>query len=233
MRQGLRDPLSAVRAIEVLENQMREMGVHVSVSTDMQAFADLRRNSRENDLVSPMFDPTINSFDDQNAFWALARDDDGKVTAFQACRLDIVDCNLSEWALRWMIGLYVMRSELAVPSKFVVPADSATQKMRGPFVYHGEMWINPEFRNEDLCTAFSRYALVLSLIKWQPNMVWGLIVRKLAARGLTIRMGYTHAERGFLKWSIPPKGADTSEYVTFAKKSDLEFLAHEVAATQS
>lgn len=233
MRQGLRNPLAAVRAIQVLESQMRDMGIHVTVSTDMEAFAKTRYDLRKKQLVSPMFDPSINSFGEQNAFWALASDDSGKPTAFQACRLDIVDCNLSEWALRWMVGLYVIRSELAVPSQLVVPSDSVTQKMRGPFVYHGEMWIDPTFRNEDLCTAFSRYALVLALIKWHPNVVWGLIVSKLAARGLTVRMGYTHAERGFLKWNIPPQGADTSEYVTFAKKSDLEFLAHEVAATQS
>ena len=231
MRHGLRDPIAAVRAYQELEQQMREMGLNVTISSDFEHFAYIRKDIRQ-DTVSPMFDPAINSFDEENSFWAEAKDKNGVTMAFQACRLDIVDCKLSEWALRWMVGLYVIRSELAVPAQIVVPADSVTQNMRGPFVYHGEMWINRDFRNEELCTAFSRLALITSLIKWQPNVVWGLIVPKLAARGLTVRMGYPHAERGFLKWNIPPKGADISEYVTFATKSDLEFLAHEIGSTQ-
>lgn len=230
MRHGLRDPLSVVEAHHILAQQLREMGLTVTVSSNFEHFAQ-RRSTLRNSLVSPMFDPTINSFDEENSFWSEVKDENGETMAFQACRLDIVDCKLSEWALRWMVGLYVIRSELAVPAQIVVPPDSGTQHLRGPFVYHGEMWINPSFRNEHLCTVFSRYALVTSLIKWQPNVVWGLIVSKLAARGLTIRMGYPRAERGFLKWNIPPKGADTSEYVVIATKSDLEFLAHEISVT--
>jgi len=231
MRHGLRNPLEVVGALNKLEQKISEFGVTVSISSDMERFAHVRKTMRKS-LVSPMFDPSINSFDEENCFWAEVKDAEGQTTAFQACRLDIVDCKLSEWALRWMVGLYVIRSELAVPAQIVVPSDSVTQKMRGPFVYHGEMWINRNFRSGDLCTIFSRYALIAALIKWQPNVVWGLIVSKMAARGLTIRMGYPHAEQGFLKWNIPPKGADTSEYVTFATKSDLEFLAHEIDATQ-
>lgn len=232
MRKGLRDPIAVVKSHQKLEHQLNMMGLEITVSSDFQQFAALRQNIR-NAKISPMFDPDINSFDEQNAFWAEAKDENGKTVSFQACRLDIVDCMLSEWALRWMVGLYVIRSELAVPSQMIVPKDSVTQDMRGPFVYHGEMWIDGEFRNEDMCTVFSRYALITALIKWRPNVVWGLIVSKLAARGLTIRMGYPHAERGFLKWSVPPKGADESEYVTFATTSDLEFLAQEIHTTQS
>ncbi len=232
MRSGLRDPIAVVKGHQILEQQMRDMGVEITTSSDMQRFGEVRKTIRRC-AVSPMFDAAINSFDEENSFWMEAKDTNGKTVAFQACRLDIVDCKLSEWALRWMVGLYVIRSELAVPAQIMVPPDSVTQEMRGPFVYHGEMWIDRNFRIEELCTTFSRYALVTALIKWQPNVVWGLIVSKLASRGLTIRMGYPHAERGFLKWNIPPKGADTSEYVTFATKSDLEFLANEIKTTQS
>jgi len=232
MRHGLRDPISAVRAYQVLELQIQNMGLRATISSDMEQFAHVRKTVRK-EVVSPMFDPSINSFDEENSFWVMAKDDNGEVMALEAFRLDIVDCKLSEWALRWMVGLYVLRSELAVPSQFIVPADSATQDLRGPFIYHGEVWVHSRFRTGELCTAFSRLGLITSLIKWQPNVVWGLIVSKMASRGLTVRMGYPHAERGFLKWNIPPKGADISEYITFATKSDLEFLAHEISTTQS
>jgi hypothetical protein len=74
--------------------------------------------------------------------------------------------------------------------------------------------------------------MILCLLKWQPEAIWGIMGKAMATRGHTIRIGYPHTERGFLRWEISPQGAEDSEYITLARKSDLEFLAQETIAIE-
>jgi len=230
MQEGLKDPLAVVRTMTALEQAIAEMGLTIVSSGDFQVFSDLRKTVRKG-LVSPMFDTSVNVLDDMNSFWIEARDQQGNLIALQACRRDYIDRNLAEWVPRWMGGLYLLRSELIIPTRLVVPANSITHRLQGPGVYHGEVWIDRDFRNAKLCGTFVRIGMIVSLIKWQPNVIWGLTSGDRATRGLSIRMGYPHAERGFLKWDIPPHGADVNEVITIATRSDLEYLAHERIAT--
>jgi len=228
---GLQDPLVVVRAAGLLDEQITAMGLTLSVSSDFEKFARLRKECR-NDLVSPMFDPIINSFNQLNSFWMLAVDSEGKPVAFQAFRLDTVDGNLGEWTTRWMTGLYLLRSELVVPSHLVAPLSSITHEISGPVVYQGELWVSRFFRNRTCSAIFPRLGMILCLLKWQPTAIWGIMGRAMATRGHTIRIGYPHTERGFLRWELPPKGAENDEYITLARKTDLEFLAQEAVVTQ-
>ncbi len=230
MQEGLKDPLAVTRTMTALELSIDEMGLTITSSGDFNKFAELRASVRSG-LVSPMFDTSVNELDDLNSFWIEARDNEGQLIALQACRRDFIDRNLAEWVPRWMGGLYLLRSELIVPTRLVVPANSLTHSIKGPGVYHGEVWISREFRHAKLCSTFVRIGMIISLVKWQPNVIWGLTSGDRATRGLSIRMGYPHAERGFLKWNIPPQGADVNEVITIATRSDLEYLGHERIAT--
>lgn len=231
MFEGLQDPLVVIRAASLLDEQITAMGLTLSVSSDFEKFARLRQECRS-DIVSPMFDPAINSFNTLNSFWMLAVDADQKPIAFQAFRLDTIDSSLAEWTTRWMTGMYILRSELVVPSHLVAPASSITHKINGPVVYQGELWVSRFFRNRTCSAIFPRYGMILCLLKWQPAAIWGIMGRAMATRGHTIRIGYPHTERGFLRWKVAPKGAENDEYITLARKPDLEFLAQETIVTQ-
>lgn len=230
MQEGLKDPLAVTRTMAVLEQTIQEMGLTLTSASDFDAFSELRKSVRRG-MVSPMFDTSVNILDDMNSFWIQARDDDDNLIGLQACRRDYIDRNLAEWVPRWMSGLYLLRSELIVPTRLIVPSNSITHSLKGPGVYHGEVWIDNNFRNAKLCSTFVRIGMIISLIKWQPNVIWGLTSGDRATRGLSIRMGYPHAERGFLKWDIPPHGADINEVITIATRADLEYLGHERIAT--
>ncbi len=227
--EGLRDPLAVINAINFLHQQIFSMGITLECSSNFETFAKLRRQTRSA-KVSPMFDPEFNNLNQFNSFCMIARNRHGEICALQACRLDTVDGSLADWAMRWMAGHYLMRSELVTPSQDQVPASSVTQDISGPVVYHGELWIDNTFRDKECSTYFPRLALLLSLIKWQPNAIWGLIGGPVATKGLSIRIGYPHMENNFFRWEIAPNGASNREFITLARKSDLEFLATETIA---
>jgi len=229
MAEGLRNPLAVLSAINYLQKKIHDAGITLSYSSDFEEFATLRLETRST-KVSPMFDPKVNALNEMNSFCIVARNSNGDISAFQACRLDTVDGSLAEWAMRWMAGHYLMRSELVTPSKDQVPASSVTQKISGPVVYHGELWLDEETRKKEFSTTFPRLALMLSLLKWQPNAIWGLIGGSVATGGLSIRIGYPHMENNFFRWEIAPQGAMNSEFITLARKSDLEFLAVDTIA---
>lgn len=231
MQEGLKDPLAVVRAAGLLDKTIGELGLSLTISSDFKEFAKLRLKMR-GELVSPMFDHEINSFTHKNSFWMLAVNEDNEPVAFQAFRLDTVDGNLAEWATRWMTGLYLLRSELVIPSHTEAPSSSVTRSIRGSVVYQGELWVSRHFRNRTCAAIFPRYGMVLCLLKWQPVAIWGIMGRAMATRGHTIRIGYPHTERGFLRWEIPPKGAEEQEYITLARKEDLEYLAQEDVVIQ-
>ncbi len=231
MQEGLKDPLAVVRAAGILDEQIKALGLTLTISSNFEDFATLRKSTRDGQ-VSPMFDPTINNLNHQNAFWMFAVNEDNDPVAFQAFRLDTVDGNLAEWTTRWMAGLYLLRSELVVPSHLVAPSSSITRQISGPVVYQGELWVNRHFRNRTCSAIFPRFGMVLCLLKWQPAAIWGIMGQAMATRGHTIRIGYPHTERGFLRWNVAPKGAENNEYITLARKTDLEFLAQETIVTQ-
>lgn len=231
MLEGLENPLAVVRAAALLDEQIRAIDLTVTISSDFEQFSQLRFELRE-EPPSPMFDPYINSLNSKNSFWMLATNENGDPVAFQAFRLDTVDGSLAEWATRWMAGLYLLRSELVVPSHYIAPSSSITRNISGPVVYQGELWVNRHFRNRICSAIFPRLGMILCLLKWQPNAIWGIMGQAMATRGHTIRIGYPHTERGFLRWIVAPKGAEDQEYITLARKDDLEFLAQETIVTQ-
>lgn len=226
MVEGLRNPLAVVNAINLLHERIEDIGITLSYSSDFSEFAAHRESVRST-KVSPMFDPDVNNLTERNSFGIVAWNDKGEIAGLQACRVDTVDGSLAEWAMRWMAGHYLMRSELVTPSKDQVPGSSVTKDIKGPVVYHGELWLDREHRHMVCSTIFPRLALMISLLKWQPNAVWGLIGGPVATRGLSIRIGYPHMENNFFRWDIAPQGAETSEFITLARKSDLEFLAED------
>ena len=225
MLEGLKDPLAVVQAASLLDRKLQKIGLQISTSTDFEEFERVRLNETCASDVSPMFDTSINKLNASNAFWISLRTKKGELGAIQAFRLDTADGTLADWAMRWMVGLYILRSELVVPARPQAPAGSVTREISGSVVYQGELWVAKAYRDNFCSTVFPRLGMVLCLLKWQPNAMWGLMTQKVATRGLTIRIGYPYIERGFLQWKVPPKGADKSEVVVFARKQDLEFIA--------
>ncbi len=223
------NPLMLARAICRLEREMGEMGFTPRVETDFDAFSRLRRKVRGGP-EAPLFDPAATSLPAERAFWMAAEDEEGGTCALQAFRLDHATPDLGEWALGWVLGIYLKRNELIIPADVRPPENSVSRHIGGKVVYHGELWVDRKVRARRLVEVFSRLGMLLALIRWHPAAIWALIGNSMATRGHMIRMGYAHMEPGFMRWRFLPEAADSSEWLGLVEAENLERLAEQIAA---
>ncbi len=225
-QEGLNNPLRAARALVRLDERAKAHGLTTEMSGDMAEFKRERLRVR-NDLVSPMFDDEINAFGDNKAFWMRALDDKDETVMLQAYRVDYIDTNLADWSLTWMLGLYHKRSEPVVPTFVRPPMGSQTEQVKGRVVYFGEAWVHPDRRRESLPDLFSRFGMILALLKWHPSAIWGCMYEHLSRRGHSVRWGYPIIEPSVYRWEWEPEGASKNEWLMLARRSDLEVLIDE------
>ena len=228
---ALNDPLTISRAMAILERDIRAMGFTPRYSGDFADFSNTRRQLRGG-REAPLFDHGVTRLSPRRAFWMSVTDAEGRTRALQAFRLDIADPDLGEWALGWVLGIYLKRNELIIPGSLTPPSTSISRRISGPVVYHGELWIDRKVRARRLVEAFSRLGMLLALIKWRPNALWALIGNAMATRGHMVRMGYAHMEPGFMRWRFTPEAAEDTEWLGLSDALSLERMAQEMVAAE-
>jgi hypothetical protein len=226
---GLPDPLAAAEVVHGLVEQARALGIDPFYSDDFEEFVRQRLALR-GAVPSPMFDPAVGRLQGK-AFWLGARNKQGEVVSLQAYRLDHVDTSLAEWAVGWMAGLYLKRHELMVPAYLQPPSSSRAGKVRGPLVYHGEIWLSPTLKNRSYFDTMPFLGMLLAHLKWYPTAVWGLVNDQMARHGHVIRMHYTHLEPSFLRWQHSPEGIPNNEWLVLADRDSLNFWVAERSAS--
>ena len=127
---------------------------------------------------------------------------------------------------RWsyVVGVYMRRQELMVPSHARPPRGSISERLTGKLVYHGELWVDKHHRNRDLIEHFVRIALILSYIKWQPDAIWCLAGARIVERGHLSRAGYNMLELGFMRWQLASDGIDPFEYLYVLERHAVETM---------
>jgi hypothetical protein len=225
-RVGLHNPLGIVRLCIGLEGQLKASGFRVRTSSDLKAFSQVRLELR-NSPVGPMHDPSVCDFSNERAFWMELIDENNQTVGLQAYRCDEVSTSLADWLPSYMIGVYMRRKELMVPSNAHPPEGSISEKLSGRLVYHGELWLSKNIKARQTIDVFSKLGSLLALLKWNPDAIWALTSYHMATRGYASRMGYPYLERGFLRWQWFSEGVDAVEYLAVASKSYLEQLVEE------
>ena len=195
-RIGLKDPLALARLCVQLELQLEEHGYIVTVYNDMQALDAAVQRCRSKP-VSPMHNPEACDFSEHRAFWMSMEDHRGVTCGLQAFRCDWIETNLSDWCAPYMIGIYMRCNELMVPNAQRPSKDSIGNTLRGLLAYHGELWVSRQTRSRKVFDAFTRLGLLLSMMKWNPDAIWGLAGENMAKHGHPNRIGYTSIEKGF------------------------------------
>ena len=220
---GITNPLSVARACTVLDDELKSHGLNVSVSSDMAAFNEAKLKARGFE-VAPMHHHEVGVFKGERAHWIALRDADEKVVGLQAFRCDEIDTNLADWCVTYMIGAYMRRQELLVPSHAKPPMGSISERLTGKLAYHGELWIEKQHRSRDVIEHFVRLALILTHIKWQPDAIWALAGSHIVERGHLSRSGYNMLEPGFLRWQLATEGIDPFEFLYAVEKHSIEAM---------
>jgi hypothetical protein len=221
MSVALINPMAIVAVSHEAIAELEAQGYTLTTSSDFGEYAREKKQARDK-LVSPMFDSAVNDFSGERAFWMSAKTSNGKCAAFQAFRIDSVETSLADWCVPYMIGLYMMRQELLVPSHAQPPTGSIARKLRGRLAYQGELWVDKSFRPRSLTDTFSRIGQLLALIKWRPDAIWALTSQSMASHGYANRLGYGYIERGFLRWEWASDGMEEVEYLMVADTAQIE-----------
>ncbi len=232
MLSGLANPLAAARLVSALYEQTRQLEIRLDLSTDFEAFAAIRKAVRQ-EPVSPFFDPGVTQLSAAKAFWTAGFNRNNELVSLQAFRLDIIDTSLADWALGFVIGIYVKRGELIVPARMRPPKNSIAERIKGRVVYHGEIWISKDVKKKEAVETIPLLGMLIAFIRWNPDAMWGIIKNSMATKGFVTRIGYAHMERGFFEWDWMPQGAERLEWLALSERSDFEYLVEERAARLS
>jgi hypothetical protein len=220
---GISSPLAVARAAATLELELQSFGLTVEVSSDMAAFNEAKKIARGFE-VAPMHHHEVGVFDYERGHWLCLKDGQGHVVGLQAFRCDEIDTNLADWCVTYMIGAYMRRQELLVPSHAKPAKGSISERLSGKLAYHGELWIEKSHRSRDVIEHFVRLALVLTYIKWQPDAIWALAGAHIVERGHLSRSGYNTLELGFMRWQLASDGIDPFEYLYVVEKHSIETM---------
>ena len=221
MRCALKNPLGIARLVNDLEANLGALDLKVTCGSDMGEFAHLKKIARGFE-PGPMHDHSVCDFSGERAFWMTLSNAADKVVGMQAFRYDVVDISLAEWCSNYMIGVYMRRKELMVPSHTHPPAGSIAEKLRGGLAYHGELWIDGHVKSQHAVDLFTRMGSYLAMLKWNPDAIWALTCQRLASRGYMGRFNFSVVERGFLRWAWHSEGVDAVEYLAVADRQYLE-----------
>ena len=226
----LEDPLGTAKVCSSLAADIERLGFSISISSDLKKFSEAKKTTRI-EPIAPFFDANICNLLADRVFWMSLNSPTGTPMALQGFRYDYVDTSLADWGPSYIIGLYMLRQEMLIPTHAAPPKNSIAEKIRGKLVYHGEFWADPQLRNRQLFDSFSRLGIILSLMKWNPDSLWALTSHRMATHGHLNRMGYTYLEKGFLRWQWASDGMDPVEWLAIAERRSLEQMINETTTT--
>jgi hypothetical protein len=228
-RQGIKNPLGLTNLVTEMVNDLSQNGYAVTVSSDMKKL-DATKHATRGYRVGPMHDVDVCNFDGERAFWMQLQDDEGKAVGLQAFRFDQIDTSLADWLPNYMIGVYMRRQELMVPSHANAPMGSVAEGLRGSLVYHGELWLDKHVKARNVFDSFTRLGLFLAVIKWNPDAVWALTSEQMARHGHLGRIGYTTIERGILRWQWASRDVDSVEYLAVVDQKAIQNIVDEMSS---
>jgi hypothetical protein len=229
-QKGLHNPLGIARLCAMLESELLEAGCRVEVSSDFHLLDKIKQEVR-GDRIGPMHDADVCDFSGERAFWLRLVNSDSKIIGVQAFRCDDISTSLADWLPNYMIGVYMRRNEMMVPSSDPITISSIAQRLSGELVYKGELWLAKEVKSKRVFDLFTRLGMLLSYMKWNPTAIWALTSELMARHGHLGRIGFTTVERGFLRWQWASQGVDPVEYLAVTERSGLEQLVADMLLT--
>lgn len=217
----------ATQFIATSNNILRKQGIEVTYGSDFSVYRSVLTNERPQQRLGSPFNPAIHDLNDENAFWVLGRNAEGTLIHSQAFKLvDLAGGNLSKFMRQNFRSFPPPLADIDF-KRSRYRATPGAHRMFGRTVYHGEIWLAPEpglYRGVGLSTVLVRTGMLEALRRWQPEWMYGFVIRKLAFGGFCERMGYMRAEPGALNWYR--KGSDTplEAFMVSMSRDDLVYL---------
>ncbi|MBO0344634.1 hypothetical protein [Roseibium limicola] len=221
------DTLEVVRAIAALHRQIHRAGLSLRESSDFSLFEDTVRATEDRYLMED-FSSRFFDLHGTSAFWIGAWGKDGEPVSVQAAKLeDLRDRSLGQlWQQQ-------QRRMFSDPVSHVELGDNHAHdafSMRGRIVYHGNLWLRKDARGQGLAEALTQLGFLISVLKWSPDYLYGLMAARNAMKGFGIRVGYRRfAPRG-THWITPPEHIRPDDWLVYSNRNDLQILAKTIVS---
>lgn len=204
--------------------ELQETGMRIEVGDDFTRYRHYRSMCLDRPGLYPIFD-TANSFiDETNGFWICGFDEADDVVHTQAVRLlDLSGISLGK-------HMDVHRHKYIVPDTTPDPdltffqGPEALKSVTGSVGYCGDFWLRSRGlggpRSQGATSLLSRLLFELLQHAWQPDFVFALVAKQLAAKGAHLRYGYSHCEPG--KWVGPDQQVTNEVYLIWMNANDIQ-----------
>ena len=220
-------PQDAAPFIATSRNVLRSHGVEVTIGSDFEEYSQIISKERKVQNLGAPFNYELHDLSKKNAFWLTGRNKEGELIHTQAAKkVPLGGKTLANHLLgRFrefpppIPGVNLERSRFR--------ATPGSHRIVGNVVYHGEVWMAPEkgkYRGSGLSTVLARTGLLEVTRRWDPDFMFGFMLRTVAFKGFSERMGYMHNEPNALKWQIAGRDVPIEAFLTWLSQEDARFL---------
>lgn len=220
-------PRDAAPFIATSRDILRSHGIEVTIGSNFEKYAEIIREERPMQKLGTPFDPAQFNLDPRESFWLIGRNSDGDLIHSQASkRVHLGGKSLAGHLLKRfrdfpppLPGVDLKRSRFR--------ATPGAHHIHGHVVYHGEVWMAPEegsYRGTGLSTVLARTGLLEIMRRWNPDFIIGFMLRQVAFKGFSERMGYFHNEPGALHWHVAGRDEPLEAFLTWLSEEDAKFL---------
>ncbi|MEP1698833.1 MAG: hypothetical protein ABJJ69_20075 [Paracoccaceae bacterium] len=206
---------------------LRDHGLEVRIGSDFQEYKEIIAEHRPMQVLGYPFDPAHQTLSEDKAFWLTGWNSDGQLIHTQAAKaVDLHGRPLSGFLLKNFRMFPPPFKDIDLKrSRF--RATPGSHLIDGHVVYHGEVWMAPEqgtYRGSGLSTVLARTGLLEVIRRWDPDWVYGFMLRAVAFKGFAERMGYMHNEPGALLWYREGNDDPAEAFLTYLSRADAAYM---------
>jgi hypothetical protein len=197
-------------------------GVQIELRTDFDHMLECS-NSVDKAPLTPMFHPEKSDIGGHNGFWLKGTSFNGELVHMQACRVDELDQTTLHMHLESLRAFYADPDRTAEDGETCECRAPSACGMTGTVCYHGEIWLKggPNgFRKRNLTAVTPRLVLAIALLRWYPDVIYGMIQSGIATKGVAARYGYRNFQPHGMIWTVPSTGT-LDEWLLWNERRDL------------
>ncbi len=218
-------PVDRVGAeIEEIRKALIGRGIHLKIGRKFDTFEAHIQAEPDRAPVHEQFDHHGDMDGAVDAFWVCGFDADGNLAHTQAAHL----LNLGERSIADHLSAhldnYFPKNPKVVRTSIRANPGPNGSRISGKVVYHGEMWLQKQFRDRSTVALTNRLGILLAVREWDPNAIFGLMNWVKACQGFNMRIGYIHSEPMALTWDLEDSGAEHQVWLVYLERDDIQFL---------
>ncbi len=225
---SIQDVFDGARYLSETANALKSQHLHIEVGDDFERYAQIVKDGRPEQPLGPPFDPTKQFLPAARGIWIIGRNSKGVLVHTQAMRLlDLYDQTLARYLSSRFGDFPPGGVGIDHDGSWFRPGPGAA-KITGRAVYHGEMWLKDDsaYRGRGLIDLLARFSFLTAMLHWQPDFLFGFMLRPIARRGLAEREGYMHCDPYCLSWKIEGRNEPLDCNMVWMALEDLRHVMH-------